>query len=146
MREEFKRLPKVLKKNIVFRIGLGLAVLTVFVLICIFSNYLVLALAPGAFAMFLLMDGIGMLFRCLGGEYVELSGTCIEVSKCAIRRKTKHLILDTPRGNIKLPTKLKPKAVKVGDEVVVYVPDYASVYDYNGNMVVCEFYAIEIKN
>ena len=61
MREEFKRLPKVLKKNIIFRIGLGLAVLTVFVLICIFSNYLVLALAPGAFAMFLLMDGIGML-------------------------------------------------------------------------------------
>ena len=145
MREEFKHLPRALKKNIIFRIGLGLAVLTVFVFMCIFSEHLILALAPGAFAMFLLIDGIGMLFRCLGGEYVELSGACIEVSKCVIRRRTKHLILDTPRGNIKLPTKLKHKSVKVGDEVVVYVPDYASVYDYNGNMVVCEFYAIEIK-
>ena len=145
MREEFKRLPKALKKNILCRIGLGLGFLTVFVLICIFSNYLVLALAPGAFAMFLLIDGIGMLFRCLGGDYVELSGVCFEVNKSAVRRRTKYIVIETSRGAVRLPTRMKPKAIKVGDEVVIYVPDHASVYDYNGNMVVCEFYAIEIK-
>ena len=145
MREEFKRLPKALKKNILCRNGLGLGFLAVFVLICIFSNYLVLALAPGAFAMFLLMDGIGMLFRCLGGDYIELSGVCIEVNKSAVRRRTKYIVIETSRGAVRLPTRMKPKAIKVGDEVVIYVPDHASVYDYNGNMVVCEFYAIEIK-
>jgi hypothetical protein len=144
VREEFKRLPKVLKKNIIFRIGLGLAVLTVFILICIFADHLVLALAPGAFAMFLLMDGVGMMFRCLGGDYVELSGICIEVKKSTIRRKTKHIVIETTRGKVKLPTRIKPNAVKEGDKVTIYVPDHASVYDYNGDMVVCEFYGIQI--
>ena len=40
--------------------------------------------------------------------------------------------------------KMKPQAVKVGDRVTIFVPDYASVYDYKGELVVCEFYAIEI--
>ena len=145
MREDFKKLPKVLKKNIFYRIGLGLLFLTVFVLMCIFVEHLVFAIAPAAFAMFSLMEGIGMLFRCLGGDYVELSGVCIEVNKSAVRRKTKHIVIETSRGAVRLPTRMKPKAIKVGDEVVVYVPDHACVYDYNGNMVVCEFYAIEIK-
>lgn len=144
MREDYRRLPKVLKKNIVCRIGLGLAFLTGFILLCIFSEHLIFALAPGAFAMFMLMDGIGMLFRCLSGEYVELEGVCSEVSKSALRRKTKHIMLETVRGAVKLPTKLRPQSVKVGDHVTVYVPDYASVYEVNGSMVVCEFYGFEV--
>ena len=144
MREEFKLLPKALKKNILCRIGLGLGFLTVFVLMCVFVEHLVFAIAPAAFAMFSLVEGIGMLFRCLGGDYVELSGVCIEVNKSAVRRRTKYTVIETSRGAVRLPTRMKPKAIKVGDEVVIYVPDHASVYDYNGNMVVCEFYAMEI--
>ena len=144
MREDYMRLPKVLKKNIVCRIGLGLAFLTGFILLCIFSEHLFFALAPGAFAIFMLMDGIGMLFRCLSGEYVELEGVCSEVNKSALRRKTKHIMLETARGAVKLPTKLRSQSVKVGDRVTVYVPDYASVYEVNGSMVVCEFYGFEV--
>lgn len=144
MREDFKKLPKVLKKNIFYRIGLGLLFLTVFVLMCIFADYLVFAIAPAAFAMFLLMDGIGMMIRCIGGDYVELTGVCIEVSKSNVRRRTKHILIETVRGTVKLPIRIKPQSVKEGDNLVIYVPDHASVYDYKGNMVVCEFYAIEI--
>ena len=144
MREDFKKLPKVLKKNIFYRIGLGLLFLTVFVLMCIFADYLVFAIAPAAFAMFLLMDGIGMLIRCIGGNYVELTGICTEVSQSTFRRRTKHILVETPRGTVKLPIRMKPQSIKEGDNLVIYVPDHASVYDYKGNMVVCEFYAIEI--
>ena len=144
MREDFKKLPKVLKKNIFYRIGLGLLFLTVFVLMCILADYLVVAIAPAAFAMFLLMDGIGMMIRCIGGDYVELTGVCIEVSKSNVRRRTKHILIETARGTVKLPIRIKPQSVKEGDNLVIYVPDHASVYDYKGNMVVCEFYAIEI--
>lgn len=63
MRGEFKRLPRILKKNILCKIGLGLLFLTVLILMCIFMDHLFLALAPGAFAIFSLMDGIGMMFR-----------------------------------------------------------------------------------
>ena len=144
MREDFKKLPKVLKKNIFYRIGLGLLFLTVFVLMCILADYLVFAIAPAAFAMFLLMDGIGMMIRCIGGDYVELTGVCIEVSKSNVRRRTKYILIETARGAVKLPIRIKPQSVKEGDNLVIYVPDHASVYDYKGNMVVCEFYAIEI--
>ena len=144
MREDLKKLPKVLKKNIFYRIGLGLLFLTVFVLVCIFADYLVFAIAPAAFAMFLLMDGIGMLIRCIGGNYVELTGVCTEVSQSTFRRRTKHVLVETPRGTVKLPIRMKPQSIKEGDNLVIYVPDHASVYDYKGNMVVCEFYAIEI--
>lgn len=144
MREDFKKLPKVLKKNIFCRIGLGLLFLTVFVLMCVFVDYLVFAIAPAAFAMFLLMDGIGMMIRCIGGDYVELTGVCTEVSKSNVRRRTKNILIETSRGTVKLPIQMKPQSIKEGDNLVIYVPDHASVYDYKGNMVVCEFYAIEI--
>lgn len=145
MREDYRRLPKVLKKNIVCRIGLGLAFLTGFILLCIFSEHLFLALAPGAFAIFSLMDGFGMMFRCMSGEYVELSGTCTVVHKGKLQRKTRAISVETKRGTVKLPLKMKPQSVKVGDKVTIYVPDHASVYDHKGDMVVCEFYAIEIE-
>ena len=144
MREDYRCLPKVLKKNIICRIGLGLAFLTVFILMCIFVEHLVFALAPGAFALFSLMDGIGMMLCCLSGEYVELEGICTEVHKSTLRRRTKYIMLETKRGTVKLPIKIKPQAIKVGESVTVYVPDHASVYDHKGSLVVCEFYAIEI--
>lgn len=146
MKGDFKRLPRILKKNILCKIGLGVGFLTVFILMCVFVEHLIFALAPGAFAAFSLMDGIGMTFRCLGGEYVELQGTCSEVHKSTVRRKTKYIMIETKRGTVKLPIRMKPQSVKVGDYVTVYVPDHASVYDHKGDMVVCEFYAIEIMN
>ena len=80
--------------------------------------------------------------HCRVSDMVE--GVCSEVSKSALRRKTKHIMLETARGAVKLPTKLRPQSVKVGDHVTVYVPDYASVYEVNGSMVVCEFYGFEV--
>lgn len=145
MRGEFKRLPRILKKNILCKIGLGLLFLTVFILMCIFMDHLFLALAPGAFAIFSLMDGIGMMFRCMSGEFVELSGTCTVVHKGKLQRKTRTISVETKRGTVKLPLKMKPQSVEVGDKVTIYVPDHASVYDHKGDMVVCEFYAIEIE-
>ena len=141
MKGDFKRLPRILKKNILCKLGLGLLFLTVFILMCIFMDHLVFALAPGAFALFALMDGVGMTFRCLSGEYLELSGICTEVHKSKLQRKTRSIAVETKRGVVKLHLKMKPQAVKV---VTIFVPDYASVYDYKGELVVCEFYAIEI--
>lgn len=145
MKGDFKRLPRILKKNILCKLGLGLLFLAVFILMCIFMDHLIFALAPGAFTIFLLMDGIGMLFRCMSGEYIELSGTCTEVHKSKLQRKTRSIAVKTERGMVKLPLKMKPQSVKVGDKVTIYVPDHASVYDHKGDMVVCEFYAIEIE-
>lgn len=145
MRGDFKRLPRILKKNILYKIGLGLLFLAVFILMCIFMDHLIFALAPGAFAIFSLMDGIGMTFRCMSGEYVELSGTCIAVHKSKLQGKMRSISVETKRGGVKLPLKMKPQSVKIGDKVTIYVPDHASVYDHKGDMVVCEFYAIEIE-
>lgn len=102
MKGDFKRLPRILKKNILCKLGLGLLFLTVFILMCIFMDHLVFALAPGAFALFALMDGIGMTFRCLSGEYLELDGICTEVYKSKLRRKTRSIAVETKRGVIKL--------------------------------------------
>lgn len=146
MKGDFKRLPRILKKNILCKIGLGIGFLTVFILMCIFMEHLFFALAPGAFAIFSLMDGIGMTFRCMSDEYVELSGTCAEVHKSKFKRKTRSIALETKKGIVRIPLKMKSQSVKVGDYVTVYVPDHASVYDHKGDMVVCEFYAIEIMN
>jgi len=145
MREQFKSLPKVLKKNIICKIGLGLGFLAVFILMCVFMEYLVFALAPAAFALFLLMDGIGMMLRCINGAYVELYGTCTEVHKGTIRKCTKSIMVETTRGSVKLPLRIKPQSVNKGDVVTIYVPDHASVYDHKGDMVICEFYGIEIE-
>lgn len=144
MRGEFKRLPKVLKKNILCKIGLGLSFLIGFVFMCIFMEYLIFALVPAAFAMFLLMDGIDMMFRCISGEYVEVQGICKEVHRTAVRRRTRLIIIETKRGTLRLPIRIKRQSIKVGDSVTVYIPDHASVYDHKGDMVVCEFYGVEI--
>lgn len=146
MRDKFNTLPRLLKKNILCKIGLGLCFLTVFILVCIFAEHTAFALAPGAFTLFSLIDGVGMAIRCFGGEYVELVGTCIEVHKSTVRRRTKYIVVETARGALKLPIRMKLQSVSVGSTVTVYIPDHASVYDHKGNMVVCEFYGIEVVN
>ena len=145
MRDDYRRLPKVLKKNIICRIGLGLAFLTFFILMCFFVDHFIFALAPCAFALFLVTSGISMMVRCISGEYVELKGVCIEVNKSTFRRKTKYIVLKTNRGIVKILTKFKQRTINVGDSVTVYVPDYASVYEYKESMVICEFYGFDVS-
>ena len=146
MRKDFKMLPMVLKKNICCKLGLGLGFLAFFVLTCFFIKPLAIALAPGAFSVFALVDGIGMTIRCLSGRYIELSGECTEVNESIFRKKLKSFIIETTDGKVKVITKIKTRAIKTGDYVKVYVPLNTSVYDYSGGVAVCEFYGMEIVN
>lgn len=144
MRKDFKMLPKVLKKNICCKLGLGLGFLAFFVLTCFFIKPLAIALVPGAFSVFVLADGIGMTIRCLSGRYIELSGECTEVNESIFRKRLNSFIIETADGKVKVVTKIKTRAVNIGDNITVYVPLNASVYDYNGGVVVCEFDGIDV--
>lgn len=144
MRKDLKMLPKVLKKNICCKLGLGLGFLAFFVLTCFFIKPLAIALAPGGFAAFTLSDAIIMMIRCSDKNYVVVSGVCTELHESWLCRRLKGFTIDTQNGLVRVITKIKMRTVKVGDLVNVYVPYNASVYDYKGETVVSDFYGIEV--
>lgn len=145
MKYNFKQLPKSLKKNIYSKFGLGFLFLTFFILICCFMEYPFFSVAPAAFAIFLLIDGVTMLFRCLGGEYVQILGVCKEVHKSRLRGRVKCILIETEHGIIRLNVKIKLRPFREGDNVTLYLPNNATVYEHKGEFVVSEFYAIEIR-
>lgn len=145
MTKEFRRLPKILKRNIIIKLGLGAIFLTIFILMCIFVKPIILAIAPGVFAIFLVLSGMKMLVRCLSKEYIEIRGTCTSVQKSAFRRHIRCIIVETENGTVKFPIHIKSRVIKQGNVVVAYVPENASIYEHGGEIIICELYGIEVE-
>lgn len=139
------KMPSSLSKLIITKFIVGGIFLIGLILICIFFNdKMFLALAPGAFAMFILGDALVTLYNCLTDNYVVVEGKCIEIETTRIKKRIKSVCLDTRKGRVRVIVHFKLNTVGSGDYVTVYMPLSASVYEHNREFVVNEYYAVDI--
>ena len=139
------KMPSSLSKLIITKFIVGGMFLIGLILICIFFNdKMFLALAPGAFAMFILGDAVVTLYNCLTDNYVVVEGKCIEFETTRIKKRIKSVCLDTRKGRVRVIVHFKLNTVGSGDHVTVYMPLSASVYEHNREFVVNEYYAVDI--
>ena len=139
------KMPSSLSKLIITKFIVGGIFLIGLILICIFFNdKMFLALAPGAFAMFILGDAVVTLYNCLTDNYVVVEGKCIEIETTRIKKRIKSVCLDTRKGRVRVIVHYHLNTVGSGDYVTVYMPLNASVYENNREYVLNEYYAVDI--
>lgn len=140
---KFKELPSPLQKHILQRIGLGLAMLVLFVIIWAATGTLGLAIPGLALASYLLWNRGLMYHRCVHGKYLCMTGTVKEVSTSGLRRRPKFLLIDTEQGILQIPAGGKP--FPTGSTVALYLAVSTPVYEEDGLYKIYSYLALTLS-
>lgn len=146
MREQFKKLPGALQRQILLRLGGGILfflLLAVF-LLCVPDIYLILPCV--LFGACLTWNGCYLYHQGISGNYVRLGGKCVRVETAGIRKRVRAVYVAYEKGTVKIPIRHKIKELAVGDTVTVYVPEHTTVYEQEEQYILTGYYAMEVEN
>ena len=142
VRAKFKELPSPLQKQIIQRIGLGVAMLALFVIIWAVTGTLGLAVPGLALAGYILGSG-GLLFlRCVHGEYLCMTGTVRDVITAGLRKRPKFLLINTEQGLLQLPP--GRKLFPAESSVILYLAANTPVYEQDGIFKIYSYLALAL--
>lgn len=143
MKERFKRLPEALQKQVIYRIGAGLAFLLCTILILIFFRDIYLLLPCLCFSIFFALNGIWVFLQTDAGKYVVVEGHCTGIERTPLRKRVKNIYLETDAATVKIIAKQRMKQLAVGDNIRVYVFEKTPVYDQEQCKLLCSYLALE---
>ena len=140
MKERYQKLPEPLKKLILMRVGIGIAVAFAAVILLILGFDFYVA-AP-----FL---GVGMIslwnaFMLLSCDPLVIHGICIEYKSGSFLQKTRKAVVAV--GDKKLQITL-PKAgpkLTVSNAVTLYLREDAHIYEHDGLYVLERYLAVSV--
>lgn len=139
---KLKELPTALQRQIVQRMGLGIAALALFVIIWAATGTLCLAIPGLALACYLLGSGGLLLLRCVRGEYLCLTGTVKDVITSGLRKRPKFLLIETEQGLLQLPP--GRKSFPAGSSVVLNLAVNTPVYELDGIFKIYSYLTLEL--
>lgn len=93
-------------------------------------------------------NALRLLYTCIRGDYISVSGTCIQVETTAIRKHIKSLTLEYEEEVSRLLTVSiheRIKRLSVGDTVTIYLSEKTPVYSRDGAYLIYGYYAVEIR-
>ena len=100
------------------------------------------------FAGFFIVNALRLFYTCIRGDYISVSGTCVQVETTAIRKRIKSLTLEyeeeAPRL-LTVSTHERIKRLSVGDTVTIYLSEKTPVYSRDGAYLIYGYYAVEIR-
>ena len=143
MREKFKTIPAILKKQIIIKLLFGI-VTFVAVIIAVFKREVYLLLPSVALCFACAYDGISMLCNCLSKKYTVIAGICEDIAFTAFRKRVKYITIDCEGCKVKIVIRQKQNKIGIGEAVRIYIPQSAAVYQYDGKKVICDFYALDV--
>ena len=144
MKEKFMGIPSILRKQIFMKLFLGILSLIICLITLFTFDELYFVVPFFVLTGVAIVGGILMLRNCLAGNYVEVKGVCENIENTAFRKRIKSVQILFDDTRIKVIIHLKKNAVKIGDNVILYVPNNAQVYEHKGGKTVCDFYALDI--
>ena len=145
MREELKKLPQALARQIGIRMGLGVAVLVATFLIGILFHSADLCLPGAILTVFLLGSGSLLLWHSIMGDYIKLTGTCTQVEHTQVRQKIWAVFLNVDGIPLKLNIHQRIQAIAEGDILTLYLSRDTPVYEDGSMCRVYSYYALEIS-
>ena len=144
MKQEFKQMPEILQKQVIIRIGLGALSLVLFAALLIYTGDMFLALPFAALAVFFAAAAFALFRRVMLGEYVVVSGKCAETGMTMLKRRAKHIVLDTDVCKLKVVLRGRMRKIAAGTEVKLYIAKNTPVYEQNGSQSLYSYLAIEV--
>lgn len=148
MREKFRQLPKVLQLQILRRFAVAVVFVIAF-FITLFGFWDIYLFLPCLlFAGFFIVNALRLFYTCIRGDYISVSGTCVQVETTAIRKRVKSLTLEYEEEVPRLLTVSiheRIKRLSVGDTVTIYLSEKTPVYSRDGAYLIYGYYAVEIR-
>ena len=148
MREKFRQLPKVLQLQVLRRFAVAVVFVIAF-FITLFGFWDIYLFLPCLlFAGFFVVNALRLFYTCIRGDYISVSGTCVQVGTTAIRKRIKSLTLEYEEEAPRLLTVSiheRIKRLNVGDTVTIYLSEKTPVYSRDGAYLICGYYAVEIR-
>ena len=146
MLKAFKQIPGPLQKQILYRLGYGIAALFVTIILFSYTRDLFSVLACIVIIIFFAANSFSLFRRAVIGDYVVISGECLAVTVTPVKRRIKTVILRTEDDRmINVTIRQKLKRMKAGTKIMFYVAANMPVYEKDGTHVLHSYLAIDIK-
>lgn len=145
MKEEFMQIPAPLRKQIFIRMGFSAIAFLLFFIILFSSWDFRLCFPCLILAVFLLInDGI-LLYQCLSGNYIRLTGVCTGIQTTGLQKKVKAVQADIEGVLLQVRVKHRLGSVAVGDKMELYASVHTPIYEQDGVHIIYDYYAMEVK-
>lgn len=129
----FKQIPAPLQRQILYRLGYGIAILLVTIILLFYTMELFSILACAIIMIFFIASAFLLFRRAVIGDYVVICGECINVTVTAVKKRTKMVVLHTEDGRIlKVTLKHRLKKINTGSKIILYVASDMPVYENGG--------------
>lgn len=140
---DFKKLPGVLQKQIIQRIGLGSLMLALSIIIWIAANNFALALPGLALMGYLGISGGLLLHNGINGKYICVSGTVKQIEFSGLRKRPKWLLLDVEGRTVQCPAHPQSKNFMAGNHIALYLAPSTPIYEQDGIYRIFDYLAME---
>lgn len=146
MKSAFKHIPWPLQKQILYRLGLGAAVLLITAALLFSHMDLFSVLSCAGILLFCCVSAFFLFRRAVIGDYVVIRGKCLSVALTAVRKRTKMIVLKTEENHtLQVMIKQRLKKIRAGAQVTLYVAASMPVYEKEQAHLLHSYLAIETK-
>ena len=145
MLKSYKNFPPILQKQILMRLtGSVLGLFCVLVILISHSQWQLIF--PGlVISLSFFISASNLFFRCEEKRYIMIRGICRGFERTSVRKQIKAIYLESDGKSVKVVYTYKSRPIKEGDQVTIYVSDTASVYEVDGEYIICSILAIGRK-
>ena len=145
MKDEFRRLPEALQRQILLRLAIGASFFILFLVIQIYSKDFYFSFPCLLLGGMLTINGCLLFYNSVKGNFISVQGVCIQTETTVIRKRMKNLYIDAGPYTLKIQVRYRIKNPNQGDTVIVYLSEKTPVYEQDDGYKICSYYALEIR-
>lgn len=145
LKENFKKIPAPLQKEILKRLGYAGLVIIVSVILILTTKDWILCIPCFFISLYLVISAAILYYNSVKGKIICITGICVEIERSRLKRTGKSISLDVEGKCVKLPFKRRIKGVQEGCEISVYMNEKAKVYNIQFGFVICDYYVLEVE-
>ena len=146
MREKFGKIPNALKKQVILRFLSGVLIFALYVILIANCRNIYILLSVIIISVFLIISGSVLMYNCVEGKYMCISGKCQVVYKTQLLRRIKYFTILCDDKTVRIYPHSQIKDIKEGVEIKLYLSDKTSVYANGTEYVILSYYALEAGN
>ena len=146
MKEKYRNIPEVLKREIRFRFACGMVFGVLFLIIQLHYKEVSFSFPCLLLGFMTLISGCRLLCCCVKGDYLCIRGICGQLETAGIRKRVKRICVDTESKRVKISVHRKIGNLARGNQVTLYLSKKTPVYEWDGNCMVCGYYALEAQS
>lgn len=145
MKHTAQKIPIALQRVILVRLGIALLSLAISVLLFVRFGGITLAVPFLLAALLLAGHAVYIHQLAAGGHCLKLGGTVLNVEQSFLRGRPKALLIEAEGVALRVILHGRLKAPAVGNPVVLYIPDTATLYEWRGMHQLESYLALTTK-